>query len=72
MLRGVKNSRREAVFSGAVRLAKEMNALVLAECIENEIQAETAKKAGCDILQGYYFCKPVNTDELDKLLKNQI
>ena len=72
VLRGVKNSRREAVFSGAVRLAKEMNALVLAECIENEIQAEPAKKAGCEILQGYYFCKPVNTDELDKLLKNQI
>lgn len=71
VLYGAKNDCGEAVFGGAVRLAKEMNALVLCEGIETEAQAESAKKAECDILQGYFFCKPVNADTLENLLKNQ-
>lgn len=70
ILYGADNEQGEAVFKNTVRLAKELKAQVLCEGIETKEQMLAAKEAGCDILQGYYFYKPMHTDELEDLLKN--
>ena len=70
VLYGAANDRGASVFKNAVRLAGEMKAKVLCEGIETEEQARAARDAGCDILQGYYICRPISEGNLDKMLKN--
>ena len=41
---------------------------VIAEGVETEKQYLMLKEAGCDIIQGYYFSKPVPPDEFEKFI----
>ena len=57
-----------------IDIADYLNVPVIAEGVENKEQMETLKNMGCDIVQGYYFSKPVPADEFAKFLvekKNQ-
>ncbi len=58
------------VFENIVQLAKKMDATVLCEGVETEWQRNMAKAAQCDVLQGYYFYRPMPEDEFDKLIEN--
>ena len=42
---------------------------VVAECVETEEQLEFLQNNGCDIIQGYYFSKPLNPDDLAQYAK---
>ena len=42
---------------------KSMGFSITAEGIEDEKMDEEMSKAGCDYLQGFYFCKPITMDE---------
>jgi EAL domain-containing protein (putative c-di-GMP-specific phosphodiesterase class I) len=42
---------------------------LIAEGVENSEQYLLLKKAGCDVIQGYYFSKPVNTSEFGHLIE---
>ena len=46
-----------------VRAFKEMGFSVTAEGIENAEMADAMSALGCDYLQGYYFSKPLPTEE---------
>ena len=65
----IETEQGRVVFDNIVRLAKEMNATVLCEGIETASQSEAARAAGCDIMQGYYFFRPMPENEFDLLLK---
>jgi EAL domain-containing protein (putative c-di-GMP-specific phosphodiesterase class I) len=41
---------------------------MIAEGVETEEQMLTLKKMGCDIVQGYYFSKPVPAEEFERFL----
>lgn len=58
-----------ALFSQTVKLAKGMGAAVLCEGIENQKQAEIAKAAGCDMLQGFYYYFPMEAEKMEDLLR---
>ena len=45
---------------------------VIAEGVETKEQYELLKKLGCDIIQGYYFSKPVPEEEFDKLIEKEL
>lgn len=49
-------------------IAKDLEIPVIAEGVETEPQLQLLKKAGCDIIQGYYFSKPVAPEEFKKFL----
>ena len=51
--------RKEAVVSEAIRLAKRLNMRTVAEGVEDKEQVEFLEKLGCDMIQGYYFAKPM-------------
>ncbi len=42
---------------------------VIAEGVETENQLKLLKERGCDIIQGYYFSKPVNAEEFVKFFE---
>lgn len=49
-------------------IAEYLGVPVVAEGVETKEQYELLKKAGCDVIQGYYFSRPVLPDEFMKLL----
>ena len=53
-------------------IAKHLNLTVVAEGVENREQLKILKKAGCDMVQGYYFSRPVSADEFEDLIFKEI
>lgn len=51
------------MFESIVSLAKALGFQVVAEGVETLRQYEYMRDAGCDIIQGYYFDKPLPVDE---------
>ena len=54
---------RDVLLPTIVRAFKEMGFSVTAEGIENAEMADAMSALGCDYLQGYYFSKPLPTEE---------
>jgi diguanylate cyclase (GGDEF)-like protein len=57
-----------AIVTATIRLAHAMNLSVVAEGVENAQQRDFLMKYGCDVLQGYYYSKPVSADEFAVML----
>ena len=53
-----------------IGLAKSMDLPTIAEGVETAEQMFTLKAMGCDIVQGYYFSKPLSADEFERYIKN--
>ncbi|HBZ52982.1 MAG TPA: hypothetical protein DEO82_04325 [Eubacterium sp.] len=60
--------RREIVVSEAIRLAKGLNMKTVAEGVEVKEQVDFLAELGCDMIQGYYFAKPMPVEEYEKRL----
>jgi len=54
-----------------IDLAHHKNLSVIAEGVEEEEQSELLKNMSCDIIQGYYYSKPLMASEVMELLLNQ-
>ena len=52
-----------------LEMAKLLEVKVVAEGVELEAQYELLKKAGVDVVQGYYFSKPLPAEEFGRLVK---
>lgn len=50
-------------------IAKYLNVPVVAEGVETKEQLEHLKKLGCEVIQGYYFSKPVPPDEFERFFE---
>ena len=50
--------------------AHRLNMKTVAEGVETKEQMELLKSIGCDIIQGYYFSKPLPPEEFCKLFRN--
>lgn len=61
--------RKEAVIiSNIIQMAKQMNITVLCEGVETIEQADFLAKADCDLVQGYYYGKPMLIENFNELL----
>ena len=49
-------------------IAKNLGVPVVAEGVETEEELNMLKDAGCDIIQGYYFSKPIPPSEMEKFV----
>lgn len=52
-----------------IAMAKNLRLKVVAEGVETEQQLAFLRQYGCDVMQGYYFSKPVLPDAFAKILK---
>ena len=62
----------EAVVRAIIKLAKALNLNVLAEGVETAKQRHVLKLAGCNIIQGFIFSKPISALELDNLISKEV
>jgi diguanylate cyclase (GGDEF)-like protein/PAS domain S-box-containing protein len=58
-----------SVVSAIIALAHSLNLEVIAEGVETEEQLEFLREKGCDLVQGFYFSKPLPYKEIKRLLK---
>ena len=49
-----------------LEIARNLKMPVIAEGVETEKQITLLKNAGCDLVQGYYFSRPVPPEEFDE------
>ncbi len=60
----------EVIIRAIIAMAKNLNLEVLAEGVETQNQLNFLKSHECGDVQGYYFSKPLNREELESYLKN--
>ena len=53
---------------GIIDLAHNLKMKVVAEGVEDDATADTLQQLGADQLQGYWFSKPIQSDEFEKML----
>ena len=58
--------RGEIVVKEAIQLAKNLNMSVVAEGIERKEQVDFLASQDCDMIQGFYYAKPMPIDEFEK------
>ena len=52
-----------------IDISRFLDVPVIAEGVEEQEQLDTLKELGCDIIQGYYFSKPVSAKEFEEFIK---
>ena len=58
-----KTPKSKVIIASIVDLAKKLGIHTLAEGVETEEQYEYLKRIGCELIQGYYFSKPLPIED---------
>ena len=66
------NSKEMRMVELVLDIAKFLDVPVIAEGVENEEQYHLLKEAGCDVIQGYYFSRPVLHEEFGELIAKHL
>ena len=61
----VHNKRAQIIIQNIVEMCKKLNIKTVAEGIETKEQVEYLKRIQCDIIQGYYFAKPMSIEHFE-------
>lgn len=56
----------KVIVGEAISLAKKLNLCIVAEGIESREQVDFLAENECDLIQGYYFAKPMPIEEFEK------
>jgi len=54
----------QGIVRSTIILAQSLGLELVAECVENENQFNFLKENHCDLIQGYYLCKPIEASEI--------
>ncbi len=66
-VRNIKSGNKEMeLVTLVLKIAQTLGVPVIAEGVETEDEYKLLKEAGCDIIQGYYFSKPLPPEEFGK------
>lgn len=65
------NNKGSEIVEFILLLSKELNLRTVAEGVETEEQLIYLKKLGCDLIQGYYYSKPLNKEEFERYMNNK-
>ncbi|MEW6982200.1 ABC transporter substrate-binding protein [Colwelliaceae bacterium 6471] len=61
-----------SIVSAVLSMAKALDLNVVAEGVERKEEYELLKKMHCNMIQGYYFSKPVRYAEIDGFINNTL
>ncbi len=65
-----KNINGESIVKAVISLAKTLDLAVVAEGVETKKQLDFLKENHCDIIQGYYFSKPLSVTEMTAYIES--
>lgn len=58
-------NRAEKIVTSVIKLANDLGMPVIAEGVETAEDMEVIKAAGCQIVQGYYYAKPMSVEDFE-------
>jgi EAL domain-containing protein (putative c-di-GMP-specific phosphodiesterase class I) len=64
----IDNPKELEFLKNIIDIAKSRDRIPLVEGVTSKEQLEVLKKIGCEIMQGYYFSKPIPAERLKELL----
>ncbi len=67
----VNNQDDQAIVRAIINMAKSLELIVVAEGVENKKQLEFLREQQCDVIQGYYFSKPLTSEEFISFVKEK-
>ena len=71
-LRGGTNIERgNEIITYMVRMAKALNLKIVAEGVEIKEQADFLTERGCDVIQGYYYARPMPLKDFEERVKKE-
>jgi EAL domain-containing protein (putative c-di-GMP-specific phosphodiesterase class I) len=62
----LKREQNLIVVESVIKMIKKLGMTVVAEGIETEAEVDLLRSLGCDIIQGYYFGKPMTVFEFEE------
>lgn len=62
------DAKGEKIITSVIQLAQSLHIEVTAEGVETEEQYKFLKSLGCDMVQGYYFARPMPEEDFEQLL----
>ncbi len=68
----VENDRELKLVEFIINIGKFLEVPVIAEGVEVKEQYQLLKEVGCDIIQGYYFSKPISAAEFGHLIEKEL
>lgn len=68
----ITTRRGRIIIENSVSMSRQLGMTVVAEGVETREQVDFLKSIDCDVVQGYYYSKPVPVTEFEKMLKQQI
>ena len=54
-----------------IQMAHKYDLRVVAEGVEKQEEVDYLKEHGCDLIQGYFFCKPLDENDLIEFIKTK-
>ncbi len=66
-----RSSRASIIMESVVQMAHNLGIDTVVEGVETETQVEFLKEIGCNVVQGYYYAKPMSTEDCLELLINE-
>ena len=70
-LRKDLTDKNKKVISSVVTLAKSLNLETVSEGVETQVQVDFLRDLGCDMIQGFFYYKPMPGEEFEQLLISQ-
>ncbi|MDO4502616.1 MAG: EAL domain-containing protein [Coriobacteriia bacterium] len=69
-MRGLEDPRRLRLLEMCIQLLKGLGFHTVSEGVETAEQAELIRKLGGDVIQGYYYSKPLSEEDFEQYLKD--
>ncbi|MBO6280194.1 MAG: EAL domain-containing protein [Bacilli bacterium] len=66
-----RNYHNREIIKMIIDITKTLGVLSITEGVETQEHYDFLKEAGCDVIQGYYFSKPLPVNEFEKLLEKE-
>ena len=66
------NNNQQIILTSIVEMAKKLNISVICEGVENYSQSKFLSNIGCDMIQGYYYSKPLSQKNFALYLANHM
>lgn len=68
---GIGITENDAIAANMIRMLNDLNLEVVAEGVETKAQVDFLRIAGCNIIQGFYYDKPLSKEEFAKRLSRR-
>lgn len=67
----MESDKGRKIIAHTISMSQDIGLDIIAEGVETNEQAQFLSRCGCDTAQGFYYSRPVNTEEFDKRLKKE-